>query len=111
MTPENIPMPNSSILVSYIATKLTLPCQLFYLYPKSNYLIVIKILQGKYFISISFMDVETTMMKWMGQGLFKAWCFRVVEVLNGDGGGFVWWSTLVTPATQEGEASDLEAQA
>lgn len=34
MTPENIPMPNSSILVSYIVTKLTLLCQLFYLYPK-----------------------------------------------------------------------------
>lgn len=34
-----------------------------YLFPKSYYLIVIKILQGKCFISILFMDVETTMMK------------------------------------------------
>lgn len=87
-------MSNFSIFISYIITKLTLPCQLLYLYPKSNYLIVIKILQGKYFISISFMDVKTTMMKWMKQGLFKAGYFRVMEVLNGDSGGFVCWSTL-----------------
>lgn len=57
------------------------------------------------------MDMETTMMKWMGQCLFKAGCFRVMEVLNGDSGDFVWWSTLAIPATQEGEASDSEAQA
>lgn len=88
VTPENIPMPNSSILVSYIITSLTLPRQLFHLYPKSNYLIVIKILQVFSFHFIY--GCRSTMMKWMQHGLFKIRYFRVMGVLSGDSGGFVW---------------------
>lgn len=56
------------------------------------------------------MDVETTMMKWRNQGLFKAGNFRMMEVHNRDGGGSVWWSILKIPPTQEAEASSSKAQ-
>lgn len=56
------------------------------------------------------MDMETTMMKWRNQGLFKAGNFRMMEIHNRDGGGFVWWSILIIPATREAEANGSKVQ-